>query len=191
LTGASLSPLTWYVARSSGVTLYAALWLTVMLGLGMTTTLFDRVLGRALVLSLHRYVTDLSYSLLALHMVALALDIYVPFGPADLFMPFHAMGGDVWVGLGVLTAWGTAAVGVSFSLRRWIGQRGWRLLHYGSFPLYVVALFHGLGAGTDARSRYLLVFYIATLASVFFLCSVRALDGTLLVNCRRASTTVD
>ena len=43
LTGSSLSPATWYIARSSGITLYLLLWLSVLFGLGMTTSALDRM----------------------------------------------------------------------------------------------------------------------------------------------------
>jgi DMSO/TMAO reductase YedYZ heme-binding membrane subunit len=38
---------------------------------------------------------------------------------------------------------------VSFRMRRWIGQRGWRRLHYASFGAFVLALIHALASGTD------------------------------------------
>ena len=38
---------------------------------------------------------------------------------------------------------------LSFRLRKRIGQRGWRRLHYASFAAFVLALGHALTAGTD------------------------------------------
>jgi predicted ferric reductase len=177
LTGSSLSPATWYIARSSGITLYLLLWLSVLFGLGMTTSALDRLGGRAMVFSIHRFVTDLAYAALALHLISLALDHFAPFDFADLLVPFYAMHGDVWIALGVFAAWGMIIVGVSFSLRRWIGQRGWRLLHFAAFPLYIIALFHGIGAGTDTASSWVFAMYIGTLGAVFFLTSYRLLRG--------------
>ena len=177
LTGSSLSPATWYIARSSGITLYLLLWLTVLFGLGMTTSALDRLGGRAMVFSIHRFVTDLAYAALALHLISLALDHYAPFQLADLIVPFYAMHGDVWIGFGVIAAWGMVIVGASFNLRRWIGQRGWRLLHFAAFPLYIIALFHGIGAGTDTASNWVFALYTGTLGAVFFLMCYRLLRG--------------
>lgn len=177
LTGSSLSPATWYLARSSGITLYLLFWLAVVFGLGMTTSALDRLGGRAVVYSLHRFVTDLAYAALGLHVAALAMDHFVPFGLADLLVPFHAMNGDIWVGLGVISAWGMVIVGASFSFQRWIGYRGWRMLHVMTFPLYIIGLFHGIGAGTDSSSVPLFALYAGTLAVVFFLASYRLLRG--------------
>ena len=38
---------------------------------------------------------------------------------------------------------------VSFRMRKWIGQRGWRRLHYASFVAFILAVGHALVVGTD------------------------------------------
>ncbi len=186
-TGASLSPLTWYLVRSSGLSLYFLLWFSTVFGLGMTTGAFDRFPGRPIVLLLHRFSTELAYSALALHLFALALDAYVGYSLTDLLVPFHADGGNLWIGLGVIAAWATILIGVSFSVRSLIGQRAWRLLHFGSFPLYLLALFHGLGSGTDTGTPIVFFGYLLTLGMVFFLTSYRILRGKERGNARRSS----
>ena len=42
-----------------------------------------------------------------------------------------------------------AVIYVSFSLRRRIGVRNWRRLHYLTFAVFGAATVHGLAAGTD------------------------------------------
>jgi sulfoxide reductase heme-binding subunit YedZ len=173
----SLSPITWYLIRSSGITLYLLLWLTVMLGLGLTTSALDRFGGRAVIFSLHRFVTELAYAGLALHLATLALDDYVPFGLTDLLVPFRAMDGDPWVALGVIAAWGMVIIGFSYSFGRIIGYRGWRALHALAFPLYLIALLHGIGAGSDRASDWLFGLYLGTFGAVCFLTTYRLLRG--------------
>ena len=36
-------------------------------------------------------------------------------------------------------------------MRKWIGQKGWRRLHYASFVAFILAVGHALTAGTDLR----------------------------------------
>lgn len=177
MTGNNLSPATWYIARSSGIILYLLFWLSVVFGLGLTTSALDRLGGRAVVYSLHRFVTDLAYAALGLHMGSLALDHYAPFGIVDLLLPFHAMGGNAWVGIGVIAAWGLVIVGLSVHFQRWIGYRGWRMLHVMAFPLYIIALLHGVGAGTDTSSKWVFAMYAGTFGAVFFLTCYRLLRG--------------
>ena len=153
-TGRSLSPFMGYLARSSGFTLYLLLWLVVVLGLGLTTGLLDRFGGRGVVYSLHRFATDLSYGVLVLHLGSLALHEWVLFGLRDLLLPFASGVREPWTGLGVIAAWLFVLIGVSFGLQRWIGQRGWRVLHLAAFPLYGIALAHSLGSGTDSMALW-------------------------------------
>lgn len=189
LTGSSLSPLTWYLVRSSGLSLYLLLWLSTVFGLGITTGTFDRFPGRPTVLMLHRFSTELAYSALALHLFGLVLDSYVRYSVTDLLVPFWADGGNLWTALGVIAAWSTILIGVSFSLRNLIGQRTWRLLHFGSFPLYLLALFHGLGSGTDSGTDAVFIGYLFTLGVVFFLTTYRILRGKERGSSRRAPRT--
>jgi DMSO/TMAO reductase YedYZ heme-binding membrane subunit len=53
------------------------------------------------------------------------------------------------VAAGVVAAWLALALAVSFRLRRRIGRRAWRRLHYASFAAFALALVHALAAGTD------------------------------------------
>ncbi len=51
--------------------------------------------------------------------------------------------------MGVIAGWLSLMLALSFRARRWIGHRGWRLLHYASFAAFGLALLHALAAGTD------------------------------------------
>ena len=164
--GRSASPVTWYVARASGIMLYLVLWVSTLTGLGLTTALLDRWGGRGIVFSVHAFITQLAYGFLALHLLSLAADPTVDFGPKQLLVPFSAEWREPWTGLGVIAGELTIVIGASFTARRMIGQRTWRILHWLTFPLYGMALLHGLGAGTDSRTPWASALYLATGAVV-------------------------
>ena len=42
-----------------------------------------------------------------------------------------------------------ALVAGTFYVRKRIGRRAWRLIHFGSFAVFALALLHGLGASSD------------------------------------------
>ncbi|MGE3797492.1 MAG: hypothetical protein AB7G88_06585 [Thermomicrobiales bacterium] len=169
LSGRSASPLTWYVSRASGMTLYLLLWLAVMLGLGITTKRFDRLAGRAIIYSLHTFVTQLAYGFLTLHLLALVADTHVPFSVRDLVVPFSSSSREPWTGLGVIAAWLFVIIAVSGFARRWISFSVWRGIHMLSFFLYGTALAHGIGAGTDTREPWAAGLYMVTGLSVLAL----------------------
>jgi predicted ferric reductase len=81
----------------------------------------------------------------------------------------------LWTGLGVVGGWLAALLGLSFYVRRWIGPRLWRKMHRWTLAVYVLAVVHTLGAGTDARSFWLLVILIATIAPVGVMAAIRLL----------------
>jgi sulfoxide reductase heme-binding subunit YedZ len=173
--GRSPSPISWYLARASGIVLYMLTWVAVMTGLGLTTALLDRWPGRGIVFSLHAFATQLTYGVLALHLLSLAADPTVNFGPRELLVPFASTVREPWTGFGVLAGQLILLSGVSFTVKRVIGQRAWRALHWLMFPLYALALLHGLGAGTDAGSLWQRGLYLLTAAGVILFGSYRVL----------------
>ena len=169
--GRSPSPVTWYLTRAAGITLYLLVWVALISGLGLTTSLLDRWGGRGRIFSIHAFATQLSYGFLALHLLSLAADPTVRFGAKELLVPFAAPWREPWTGFGVLAGALLVLIGVSFAIKRIIGQRAWRALHWLTFPLYALALLHGIGAGSDARTPWLAALYLATGSlAVLFTC---------------------
>jgi methionine sulfoxide reductase heme-binding subunit len=161
-SGRSVSPVTWYVARASGFALYLLLWVSTLAGLGLTTGLLERWLDRGVVFSLHAFATQLAYGFLALHLLSLAADPTVRFGPRELLVPFASGVREPWTGLGLLAGQLTVVIGASFAVRQRIGSKAWRALHWLTFPLFALGLLHGLGAGTDARQPWAELLYLTT-----------------------------
>jgi predicted ferric reductase len=173
--GRAPSPVTWYVARAAGIMLYLLLWLSCLLGLGLTTKLIDRWFGRGVIFSLHAFTTQLAYGFLALHFVSLAADPTIRFGPKQLLVPFATTWREPWSGFGILAAALLIVIGVSFAIKRVIGQRVWRALHWLTFPLYGLSLLHGLGAGSDARTIWAQTLYLVTGSTIVLFACYRLL----------------
>jgi hypothetical protein len=64
-------------------------------------------------------------------------------------VPFASPWRPLAVAAGVVAGWLSLTLAASFRLRRYIGQSGWRLLHYASFGAFILALGHALTSGTD------------------------------------------
>ncbi len=144
------APIAWYVVRASGLVAFGALTLSVWLGLAMSTRLLGPKRMKSL-LGWHQTIAWTGLSMLGLHAGALLFDPTLHFGIPALVVPFAAPWRPVAVAAGVITGWLTLVIASSFRLRKWIGQKGWRRLHYATFAAFVLALGHALAAGTDLR----------------------------------------
>lgn len=165
-------PAYWYLSRASGLTAYGLIWLSITLGLAQSTGLAKG----ATLLAWHRHAASTGIAFTAFHALVLLGDRHVGGDPAALLVPFamraHAPG---WVGLGQLAAYGLVAVAGSFALRRKIGARAWRGIHYASFTVFVLVVVHAALAGSDAGHPVVIVYLSATTAVVAALVGLRLL----------------
>lgn len=143
-------PVAWLVARAAGLAAFGFLTLSMWLGLGMSTRLLGPKRQKTL-LAWHRTIVWTGLSLVGLHVTALLFDPTIHFGPASVLVPFAAPWHPGAVAAGVVAGWLALTLAVSFRLRKWIGQRGWRRLHYASFGAFALSLGHALAVGTDLR----------------------------------------
>jgi sulfoxide reductase heme-binding subunit YedZ len=149
LHGADLGHLPWAVSRASGLAAFATLSASVILGLAISTKASDGVLGRPFVFAMHQFLAVASLALMAVHAGSLLFDSFLPFSPQALVVPFVSNYRPVAVSAGVIAAWLAAITTASFWVRARIGARTWRRLHYLTFGAYLLALLHGVTAGTD------------------------------------------
>lgn len=171
----SLSPLSWYLARATGIMLYLLFWGSVMAGLLLTTRIAGRAINRSSLLSLHAYFNHLAYAFLAGHLFSLIVDPYVRFSVIELVAPFKAPTVEPWTGFGVIAMYLFFVVVATASFRRYIPYRVWRFLHVLAFPMYALSLVHSIKAGSDSGSTVMIALYATTAALVFALSLWRAL----------------
>jgi predicted ferric reductase len=143
-------PIAWLVARAAGLVAFGLLTLSVWLGLAMSTRLLAPRRQKKL-LALHRTLAWTSLSMVGLHLGAILLDPVLHFGALAVLVPGAATWRPGAVALGVVAAWLSLALAASFNVRRWIGQKGWRRLHYATFGAFWLALGHALLVGTDLK----------------------------------------
>jgi hypothetical protein len=155
---APASPL-WFFARAAGFVSLILLTVSVSLGLLVTMRLRSRTWPLFLSDELHAYTAVLLFVFLALHVFTVWLDPFTKFGPTDVLVPFASPYRRLWLGLGVAGAELALAMGLSVYVRRWIGYRAWRILHYSTYAVLPMALVHGLATGTDTRSSWGIAIY--------------------------------
>lgn len=170
----------WYLSRASALVAFALLWLATALGLLITNKLARLWPGGPLAFDLHQYASGLGLVVGLAHAALLLADRYVGYAPVQLLVPFS--GGayrPLWVGFGQLATYLLVGVWASSKLRLRIGQSWWRRIHFLSFLAFLLALLHGLLAGTDSGAVGVRALYWLSGGSVLWLTSYRLLRTSL------------
>ncbi len=84
------------------------------------------------------------------------LDPFAPLRLTDAVIPFAGRYRPVWVGLGAVAFDLLVVVVVTSLLRRRIGARAWRGVHWAAYACWPSALAHTLGTGSDVRRGWML-----------------------------------
>jgi methionine sulfoxide reductase heme-binding subunit len=170
-TAAAASPasLPWLFERVFAFTAYIAMALSVVFGLLLSTKLLDAIAHRPVNFTLHQDLAAFGLGLAGLHGVLLGLDATMPFSVGQMLVPGLAPYSPLAVGVGQVAFYLMALVTASFYLRRQIGQRAWRALHYLTFLAFAGATVHGIVAGTDRSADWAQGLYLASMTVVAFL----------------------
>jgi sulfoxide reductase heme-binding subunit YedZ len=167
-------PVAWLVARSAGIVALCILAVSVTLGLALSTRLLGNKRGK-LLLGWHQTLMWTGLAMVALHGGALALDPVMRFGFVGVLVPGAAPWRPLPVAGGIVTGWLMLALAASFHVRRKIGQRRWRLMHYASFVAFGIGLYHALNVGTEFTGARGLILAGALAAPVTWLVYARIL----------------
>jgi sulfoxide reductase heme-binding subunit YedZ len=156
----------WYLTRASGAAALLLLTASVVLGVANTNRWKTDRWPRFLVYGLHRNVTLLALAFTAIHVLTTIVDAFAPIGVADAFVPFLSPYRPFWLGLGTVAFDLLLALIVTSFLRRRIGTRAWRAVHWLAYASWPVAMLHSLGTGSDASSGWLLFLGVVSGLSV-------------------------
>jgi methionine sulfoxide reductase heme-binding subunit len=151
----------WYVARGTGITAVALLSLSVALGIVTTMRWAAPEWPRFVTAALHKNISLLAVTFLGLHVATTVLD---PVSPVHLFnaiVPFTGSYRPLGVGLGAVAFDLLLALIVTSLLRKHIGYRMWRAVHWSAYACWPVAMLHGLKAGSDAQAGWAQLVYTA------------------------------
>ena len=159
-------PTFWIVARASGMTAYVLLTASMVAGLVLKSRPVGKALRPAAVTDVHRTLALGALGMIGLHGVALVLDSTVKIGPLALVVPGLVGYRPLWTALGVVSAELVAVLIASFSLRKRIGARAWRRLHWASYAVFVTATAHGVAAGSDSGAPWARGLYVGAIGAV-------------------------
>jgi sulfoxide reductase heme-binding subunit YedZ len=158
--------LLWYTGRGTG--LMALVLFTVVSVLGILGRSGRSALGlpRFALADVHRNASLIGLGLVFVHLIVLWLDPFSRLRIFDLLIPFDAEYRPLWVGLGTIAMELTVLVIVTSLLRRRLGARAWKLVHWLSYAMWPVAWLHGWFSGTDADTGWFRLIAIVCLSAV-------------------------
>lgn len=153
---------TWYVARAGGLTAYALLSSSVVLGLALTLRWQSPRWPRLINSEWHNYLTLLSLIFAGVHVLAVWVDPFTRFGLSELWVPLVSHYRPLAMALGIVGLYLGLAIGLSTWLRPIIGYQLWRRLHILTLVVYALVTLHGITTGTDTRTWWALALYLGS-----------------------------
>ncbi|MBV9839505.1 MAG: ferric reductase-like transmembrane domain-containing protein [Solirubrobacterales bacterium] len=110
---------------------------------------------------------------IAVHGLSLIADKWLHPSLLDVTLPFASSYRTLATAAGILAGWGLIALGLSYYLRRRIGQRRWRTIHRFTLLAWLLGLIHTLTEGTDAGQPWFLALVAIALAPTLALLAFR------------------
>ncbi len=164
----------WYLSRSTAFVAFALMWMSMLFGLLITSKMARMWPGGPTAFDLHQHSSLLGLAFALFHALILMGDKYIAYTLPIIVTPFASIKyKPIEVGLGQIAFYVLVLVSLSFYARRLITQRGWRMIHFLSFALFVLSLIHGLQSGTDSNTLLAQGVYWASSVSVLFMTLLR------------------
>jgi len=165
-SGMRPGPFLWYATRAAGLVALVLLTASMMLGVLNAGRFGTQRWPRFLVQGLHRNLSLLALTFLALHVGTTVIDTYTSIGLSAAFVPFTSSYKRFWLGLGAVACDLLLTLVVTSLVRQRIGHRLWRVVHWAGYLCWPVAIAHGLGAGTDRGTSWVLILTASCVAAV-------------------------
>ncbi|MEA2574062.1 MAG: hypothetical protein QOH93_1360 [Chloroflexia bacterium] len=164
----------WYLSRASALVAYVLLWVSMSSGLLISNKMARRWPGGANAFDLHQFTSLLGLAFALFHALILLGERYIGYSLVELLVPFAGTSyRPLWVGIGQVSFYISIVVSFTFYIRRQIGTKAWRLIHFLSYGTFGMAMLHGLLSGTDSANPWLLWMYWLTSLSLLALTAYR------------------
>jgi sulfoxide reductase heme-binding subunit YedZ len=156
----------WFLSRGSGLVLLVLFSAVIVLGVATRTGSAPPRWPRFAVAELHRTLSLFAVALLVLHVVTAILDPFVTIGWAATLLPFASPYRTLAIGLGTLAVDLGGAVLLTSLVRRRLGQRAWRAVHWLAYLAWPAAFLHSLTAGNDLGVWWVALVELGSAAAV-------------------------
>jgi sulfoxide reductase heme-binding subunit YedZ len=162
----SASKALWYLTRGTGIVSMILLTSVTVLGILTTVRWSPGKTPRFVTQYLHRNLSLLSVAFIVVHVSTAVIDAFAPIHWLDAVVPFMSGYRPLWLGLGTVAFDLLVAIAVTSLVRARLGLGAWRVVHWTSYACWVVAIFHGLGVGSDAKQPWMLLLVAVSVGGV-------------------------
>ena len=163
---ASTTKALWYLSRGTGLVALLLLTGSVALGIVESVGWASSRWPRFVTAALHKNLSLLAAAFLGVHILTAGVDGFATIRWLDVVVPFGSAYRPFWLGLGAVAVDLMLALVVTSLLRRQLGHRAWRAVHWAAYACWPVALLHGLGTGSDTRLGWVVLVNLGCLATV-------------------------
>jgi sulfoxide reductase heme-binding subunit YedZ len=161
----------WITSRAAGTTAMLLSSVTVGFGLVMAGKL---VKGNAADRrSIHEILSLATMLAIAVHALALIGDKYLHPSLLDVTVPFLSSYKTLPTSIGIVAGWGMIVLGLSYYLRRRIGNARWKGIHRFTLLVWLGGLVHTFTEGTDAGRPWFIALILLTAAAPAALLVIR------------------
>jgi predicted ferric reductase len=166
----------WYFSRATAIVGYGLLWLSTVLGLVVT----DKLKQSRTIVNWHQVTSILGLIFAGVHALVLLGDKYMKLDLVQILVPFQFVNYKPFENaLGQIGFYLWLIIIISFYIRKLIGRKTWRLIHYATFGSYLMGLTHGIIVGSDTASSLMQSFYWISGGLFLFLLIYRLLSVLL------------
>ena len=149
----------WLLARATGIASFLALFIAILSGIALRTSVLDWLGSNRALKALHVFSTVLWVPLGLLHLLTLVVDKTAQIALVDLVVPFGVDYGTgdarTAIGLGTVAFDIFIVVTITSWLRRRIEQRLWSWIHRTSYVAFALTFTHAFLSGTDFNSPFI------------------------------------
>jgi len=170
----------WMIIRGSGVAAFALLAAATIWGLLVSSKLLGRIVKAKPLTWFHESLGIGALVATLVHVFVLSIHDFLDFSWTEILVPGVSDWRPLAVALGVVSLYGLVVVAGSFYVKRWIGQKMWRSIHFASFGVFVSSLVHGMWAGTDTGSPFMIGLYLGSAIVVFSLLAHRLTESAAM-----------
>jgi len=168
----------WFLSRSTAIVSYLTLWISIFLGILLSTRISKLFPGAYTANDLHLFLSVFGLTLGVFHGLIIIGDPFIQPKLMNIFVPFMFNEyRPFWVGLGQMGLMLWFALVISYYLKKRIGYKAWRMIHYLGFISFLLVFIHGIFSGSDTNSIWASLIYWITGGSILFLTIYRFLSS--------------